>query len=39
MARAYTITLINRAELWEGILESRYVSLRDGRESSLISGF
>ena len=38
MARAYTITLINRAELWEGILLSRYVSLRCGILSSLNSG-
>ena len=38
MARAYTLTLINREELWTGILLSKYDSLRCGIESSLISG-
>ena len=38
MARAYTHTRNNKAVECEGILESRYVSLRDGIESSFISG-
>jgi hypothetical protein len=39
MARAYTHSRNNKAVECTGILESRYVSLRDGIESSLSSGF
>ena len=38
MARAYTHTRNNKRVGWTGILESRYVSLRDGILSSLNSG-
>ena len=38
MARAYTHTRNNKRVGWTGILLSKYVSLRCGIESSLISG-